>query len=120
MVEEDMRNIIAFDPSVTSEQDIVSQPNFPEVVDYVDKHPGMRLADAYKLVNFDRLASQKAQAAEQSAINQAKSKKHLSAPSGLAEGDTVEIPQEQLAMWKEFFPDKSLKDLKALYAKTGG
>lgn len=121
MVEEDMRNIIAFDPSVSSEQDIVSQPNFMEVVEYCDKHPGTRLADAYKLINFERLTSQKAQAAEQSAINQAKSKTHLSTPNGLSKKDnTVDIPLDQKAMWEDWFPDKSPEELRKIYNKSIG
>lgn len=121
MVTEDMQKIIAFDPSVSSEQDIVSQPNFGEVINYCETHPGMRLADAYKLVNFDRLSSNRAKAAEQGAINQAKSKTHLSTPSGMSSEDkTVDIPLDQLERWKEVFPDKSPKDLRKLYNKAIG
>lgn len=121
MIEEDMRNIIAFDPSVSSQQDIVSQDNFGDVVEYCNSHPGMRLADAYKLVNFDRLSSIKTQAAQQQAINQAKSKGHLSQTSGLADQDkTSDIPDGVLSQWKEWFPEKSMKELKALYNKSGG
>jgi hypothetical protein len=121
MIEEDMRNIVAFDPSVSSEQDIVSQPNFAEVVNYCETHPGMRLSDAYKLVNFDRLSANRARSAEQKTINQAKSKNHLSSPSGLAsEDNTVDIPVDQLELWKDFFPDKSPKEIRALYNKSIG
>ena len=121
MVEEDMKTIIAFDPSVTSEQDIVSQPNFGEVVNYCETHPGMRLSDAYKLVNFDRLSENRARSAEQKTINQAKSKNHLSSPSGLSsEDNTVDIPVEQLELWKDFFPDKKPSELRALYNKSLG
>jgi hypothetical protein len=81
----------------------------------------MRLADAYKLVNFDRLSSIKTQAAQQQAINQAKSKGHLSQTSGLADQDkTSDIPDSVLSQWKEWFPEKSMKELKALYNKSGG
>jgi hypothetical protein len=121
MVEEDMQKIIAFDPQVSTEQDIVSQSNFLDVVDYCEKHPGMRLADAYKLVNFDRLSSIRAKSAEQSAINQAKSKTHLSSPAGISSEDsTVDIPPEQREMWEMMFPDKSAKERRALYNKAIG
>ena len=121
MVEEDMQKIIAFDPQVSNEHDIVSQENFTEVVRYCETHPGMRLADAYKLVNFDRLSSNRAKAAEQGAINQAKSKNHLSTPSGISSEDkTVDIPQNQLELWREFFPDKSPKELRKIYNKSIG
>lgn len=121
MVEEDMQKIIAFDPQVSNEQDIVSQDNFTEVVHYCETHPGMRLADAYKLVNFDRLSSNRAKAAEQGAINQARSKNHLSTPSGISSDDkTVDIPQNQLELWRDFFPDKSPKELRKIYNKSIG
>jgi len=118
MIEEDMRNIIAFDPSVSSQQDIVMQDNFGEVVEYCNAHPGIRLSDAYKLVNFDRLSSIKSQAAQQQAINQVKSKGHLAQTSGLADQDKSEdIPESEIAEWREWFPDKTPKELKALYNK---
>lgn len=121
MVDEDIQKIIKFDPTVTSEQDIVTQPNFRQVIGYCETHPGMRLAEAYKLVNFDRLTSQKAQAAEQTAINQAKSKSHLSTPNGLSKKDnTVDIPLEQKEMWEEWFPNKSPDELRKLYNKSLG
>lgn len=121
MIEEDIRTVIQFDPSVNNEQDILSQENFGEVMDYVTSHPGMRFAEAYKLVNFDRLASQRATAAKQQTINQAKSKGHLSAPAGLSNDDnSVDIPPEKLEMWRDFFPDKSAKELREMYNKSIG
>lgn len=121
MVDEDMQKIIAFDPMVSSANDIVSQSNFIDVVHYCEAHPGMRLADAYKLVNFDRLSSERAKSAEQSAINQARSKNHLTTPSGVSNDDnTVDIPLDQLEKWQEAFPDKSPKDLRKLYNKAKG
>lgn len=121
MIEEDIRTVIQFDPSVNNEQDILSQENFGEVMDYVTSHPGMRFAEAYKLVNFDRLASQRATAAKQQTINQAKSKGHLSAPAGLSNDDnSVDIPPEKLEMWRDFFPDKSPKELREMYNKSIG
>lgn len=121
MIEEDIRTVIQFDPSVNNEQDILSQENFGDVMDYVTSHPGMRFAEAYKLVNFDRLASQRATAAKQQTINQAKSKGHLSSPAGLSNDDnSVDIPPEKLEMWRDFFPDKSAKELREMYNKSIG
>lgn len=121
MIEEDIRTVIQFDPSVNNEQDILSQENFGDVMDYVTSHPGMRFAEAYKLVNFDRLASQRATAAKQQTINQAKSKGHLSSPAGLSnEDNSVDIPPEKLDMWRDFFPDKSAKELREMYNKSIG
>ena len=119
MISADMKEIIAFDPSITSPNDVFTQPNFHEVVRYIEKHPGTRMSDAYKLVNFDRLSEARLKAGEQAAINQAKSKDHLKVATGTSDRDkSVDIPSSQLDLWKRAFPDKSPKELKALYNKA--
>ena len=54
---------------------------------------------------------------KQQAINNAKSQSHLKATeSGAGSGDNlVNIPEKQLAQWREFFPDKSDKELRELF-----
>ena len=119
MIDEDMKEILSFDPSVNSADEVFSQENIHECLDYVASHPGIRLSDAYKIVNFDRLAAARAEAAKQSAINQAKSKDHLTTTGGLSGSDgDVDIPESEIAKWKEWFPEKSRKELRALYNKT--
>jgi len=121
MLDEDIRAIIGFDPTVESAQDVLSQQNFQEVVAYCGSHPGMRMAEAYKLVNFDRLAEARLQAGKQAAINQAKSKGHMNVVAGTNDTDkSNDIPSDQIDNWKRWFPDKSAKELRALYNKTGG
>ena len=119
MIEEDIQNIGAIDPTVSSIQDLQAQDNFKDVVAYCNSHPGARLSDAYKIINFDRLTNVQKQAAKQAAINQAKSKNHLNKVSGLngaTEGD--DIPSAEFEKWKEWFPEKSAKELRALYNKS--
>jgi hypothetical protein len=79
----------------------------------------MRLVDAYKLVNFDRLSSSKTAAARQAVVNQVKGQAHLSNAPGISANDTLEdIPASMLEDFKDLFPGKSTKELKALYNKT--
>lgn len=119
MIHEDYRNILALDPTIGSEADVPNADGFTEAVQYTVEHPDIRLSDAYKIVNFDRLASNKVQGARQAAINSARSKEHLSKTGGLSAPSTgSEIPASELATWKEFFPDKSPKELKAIYNKA--
>ena len=64
-------------------------------------------------------------AGEQAAINQAKGKEHLKVTTGTNNKDqSVDIPSGVLDMWKQAYPDKSGKELKALYNltlnRTGG
>ena len=119
MVAEDMRAIMQLDPSKTSEQDIINDPSYGQAIAYVQQHPGVRLSEAYKLVNFDRLMGNKSQAAQQAAVNQAKSKSHLKTVSGSA-GDSkdAEIPASELSRWQQMFPEKNAKELKATYNRS--
>ena len=119
MVAEDMRTIMQLDPSKTSEEDIINDPSYGQAIAYVQQHPGVRLSEAYKLVNFDRLMGNKSQAAQQAAVNQAKSKSHLKTVSGSA-GDSkdAEIPASELSKWQQMFPEKNAKELKATYNRS--
>jgi hypothetical protein len=116
MVDEDFERIIAMDPTVNSPEEVENAEGFNESVQYVQEHPGMRLSDAYKIVNFDRLSSAKTAAARQKAINDARSKQHLGTAAGVAAKDReVDIPQSELGRWRDMFPDASAKELKAKY-----
>ena len=99
--------------------DIVNDPSYDTVVGYVQSHPGVRFDEAYKLINFDRLANSKGTAAKQAAINEIKGKNHLSTGAAVNINSTAEdIPESLLETYKESFPGRSLKELKALYNKA--
>lgn len=90
-----------------------------EVIEKCMSVPGLRLTDAYKLVNYGRVSASKEAAINQAAINQAKGKQHLSPMDGISTPDgLVDIPKDQLGMWKDMFPDKSMKEIKKLYNDT--
>lgn len=119
MLDEDMRAIIDFDPTIGSAQDVIAQDNFHDVVAYCQQHPGTRLSDAYKLVNFDRISEARLQAGKQAAINQAKGKSHLQTTTATSDSDKSEdIPADQVAKWEQWFPDKTPKERRALYNKA--
>ena len=119
LVDSDFSKVLAFDKTKTSVDAIINDPSYNAVVQYVETHPGMRFDEAYKLVNFDRLTSSKEAAAKQAAINGVKSKNHLSTGTSLEVDSTEEeIPASQIEQWKDWFPEKSMKELKALYNKT--
>ena len=119
MMEEDFKEVLKMDPTLASQDDIINADNYQDVVNYVATHPGMRFSDAYKLVNFDRLASSRTQAAKQAAINDVKGKNHLSTGAALNVADNQEdIPASMIEQYKELFPDKSMKELKSLYNQT--
>ena len=78
----------------------------------------MSLVDCYKILNFGNVSTAKQEAIQQQAINQAKGKSHLNPVNGVATPDgDVEIPQSELATWREYFPEKSPAELKKMYNK---
>lgn len=121
LLEEDFNKVLKFDSSKSTQEDILNDPSYNAVVSYVETHPGMRFDEAYKLVNFDRLASLRGAAAKQAAINQVKSKNHLSTGTSVeVDNGQEDIPANLVSKFKEWFPEKSMKELKGLYNKTLG
>ena len=116
-VEKDIAEVLKLDPTLTSKDAIMNDPSFPLVLEKVQA--GMRLVDAYKLVNFDRLSSSKTAAARQAVVNQVKGQAHLSNAPGLTANDTMDdIPAAMLETFRDRFPEKTDKELKALYNQT--
>ncbi|WP_034452445.1 hypothetical protein [Butyrivibrio sp. AE2032] len=119
LIEDDVKEVMRIDPTLSSREDFFKDPSVIEAVNYIQGHPGMRLSEAYKIVNFDRLSSSKTAAAKQAVINQVKGQSHLANGNGLNVQDTSEdIPANMLDSFKDMFPDKSMKELKVLYNKT--
>ena len=119
MLNDDFKKVLAFDSTKQSEEDILNDPSYMSVIDFVQRHPGTRFDEAYKIVNFERLTSSKGDAAKQAVINQIKSKNHLSTGTSVDVGDSEdEIPASLVEHYKELFPEKNMKELKALYNNT--
>lgn len=118
-ISEDLNKILALDKKFNSIEQLMSDPIMGEVAGYIEQHPGVRADEAYKIVNYDRLSSSNTAAAKQAAINSIKGKNHLATGTALNVDDTAEdIPAGQLEMYKEAFPGKPIKELKALYNKA--
>ena len=117
-VQEDIKTILSLDRTYSDEEELTNSEEFHRALDYCRSTPGVRISDAYKIVNFDSLRSATTKAAKQAAINEAKGKGHLTDPNTPAGKGGVEIPEAELKNWKRFYPDKSRKELNALYAKV--
>ena len=116
-LQKDIKSIMSLDRSYESEEALMQSEAFQKAVGKCNQLPGLRIQDAYKLVNFDALRDAGVKAAKQAAVNEAKGKDHLkTAPNSTAGNGSVEIPEAEFAKWKRFYPDKSRKDLNALYA----
>ena len=110
----DYQQILALDPSLNGVDDILNDPSMPLMVQKVAQ--GMSLVDAYKIVNFDKVFNSKEAAVKQQTINQVKGKNHLSTGAAVnVSSDLEDIPANMLEDFKDRFPEKSPKELKALY-----
>jgi len=119
MINEDIKQIMALDKAFASEDELIQSEEWQKAADYCRSRPGVRISEAYKIVNFDNLRNVSRQAAKQAAINEAKGKGHMkTAPNSPTGKGAVEIPESELAKWQRFYPDKSPKELTALYAKV--
>lgn len=113
-LEADYKEILALDPSLNGIDDILNDPSMPLMAEKVAQ--GMSLVDAYKIVNFDKVNSSKEAAVKQQTINQVKGKNHLSTGAAVnVSSDLEDIPANMLEDFKDRFPEKSPKELKALY-----
>ena len=114
----DIAELMTIDPTIKGIQDVP-----PDAIQYVMDSARMgrdvNLVEAYKITNFGKMSENQKAAIHQQAINQAKGKNHLNPINGVSTPDEgVEIPESELAMWKEMFPDKSKAELKKLYNKS--
>ena len=85
----------------------------------VSKH-GLSLPEAFKLANYDSIATRKAEAAKQAAVNQAKGKNHMEqSGNGTSTSENeVDIPQSEIQIWREYYPGLSDAELKNKYNRT--
>lgn len=111
----DVNVLHQLDPTINTVFDVP-----PDVVNIVTRSNGaINLVDAYKIVNFGKVSQTQQEAIKQQAINQAKGKQHLSPVNGVSTPDEgVEIPESELAIWKEAFPDASKAELRKKYNET--
>ena len=111
----DVEILHQIDPSINTVFDVP-----PDVVNIVTRSNGaINLVDAYKIANFGKVSQTQQEAIKQQAINQAKGKQHLSPVNGVSTPDEgVEIPESELAIWKEAFPDASKAELRKKYNET--
>lgn len=116
----DITSIGKIDPSIKSIEDLAKNEHFPEIFERWERSGRKEsLYDIFRLVNFDTLTSKKAEAAKQAAINQAKGKSHLEASKGVSTSDNmVDIPANELSVWKEVYPELSMSQLREKYNKT--
>ena len=117
-LQNDLAGISKYDPNIKSIKDLSALPNFPEILDRVNR--GASIIDAYKMVNFDNFMQHQSEAARQAAINQMRGKEHLPSQStGVAQSeDYVEVPAEIMSRFKA--EGKTEKQIRELYKSIAG
>lgn len=109
----DVKALNELDGNITTLEDV------PEEVIKKAMSTGLNLVDAYKLINYGKVASSKQEAIQQAAINQAKNKQHMAPIDGVATNDGLqEIPADQVDRWKAFFPEASPEELRKKYNRV--
>jgi electron transfer flavoprotein alpha/beta subunit len=114
-LEADLKVLSAIEPSIKTIDDVANHPSYDKVLGYVQN--GLGLADAFKLANFDSLASKKSEAVKQAAVNQAKSKNHMETTNGVAVASETlaPIPPGVLSKWRSAYPELSMEQLTKKY-----
>jgi len=121
-VSSELTEIAKLDPSVKTLEDITKLPTGPAFIQLV-RDNGYSFLDAFKIANFDRLTSARAArdsaAAKQQAIQNAKSKNHLT-ETGKSRGEgskLVPVPDAVKRTYREYNPGMTDEEIQKDYTK---
>ena len=114
-VNDQMAQLHEMDSTINTPEDLLEMENYREFRGYVDR--GFNFVEAYKLVNYGKVSQQSIDAVKQAAINKAKSTSHLQSTVGVSEGgkELMDIPKDQIDLWRACYPGLSDKQLKEKY-----
>ena len=113
-IDSQMREIQMISPEIKSMEDLSKLDNFDKLYDMVCK--GYELADAYKVLNYDRLTAKAAEAAKQQALNSIGGKNHLQPVTPRGQG-AVPVPADVVAEYRALMPEATDAEIQAHYNK---
>lgn len=113
-IDSQMREIQMISPEIKTMEDLSKLDNFDKLYDMVGK--GYELADAYKVLNYDRLTAKAAEAAKQQALNSIGGKNHLQ-PVTLRGQGAVPVPADVAAEYRALMPEATDAEIQAHYNK---
>lgn len=96
-------------------QDLLTMPKSEEFRGYVAK--GYSFLDAYKLTHMEELSNAKAEAAKQRAINNTRSKDHLTAVVNPQGSGAASVPADQMRLFRAMNPNATDAQIQAFYNK---
>ena len=111
-LQNELKLISAMDPAITTMQDLMEMEGADKYFDLVKR--GNTLTDAFKLLNFDKLATKRAEAAKQAALNRQAGKGHLTQTTGKGEG-LREVPPEEAELYRDLMPGASEREIREEY-----
>lgn len=114
VLDEEIAKISGLDPAIKTVEDLMGAENYDQVYNLVKD--GYRLADAYKLANFERLTQRAAAASRQQARNQEMGKRHLNQTQARGAG-AVEVPRDIKQAYLELMPNATDAEIRANYAQ---
>lgn len=114
-VDAELQEIHKLDPSISTVEDLLAMPTAKAFYDLVRK--GNSFLDAYRLANFEKLTAAKTDAARQQALNNARSKDHLTATGTPAGTGALPVPQEEMDIFRAFNPGATDAEITAYYNK---
>jgi len=124
-VDAELAEISRLDPSVKSLDDIMMSPAGVEFTAAVRR--GNSYLDAFKLANWERLASggaaAAAAAAKQQVLSNVSGKDHLSGTVVPRSGGSVPVPAAEMSLFREILPDATEAEIRDYYnkhARTAG
>ena len=116
-IDKQMDEIRKISPEIKSMEDLSKLDNFQDLYNLVGR--GYELADAYKVLNYDRLTSHAAEVAKQQALNSVGNKGHLQPSTPRGQG-AVPVPADVAAEYRALMPDATDAEVQAHYNKYGG
>ena len=114
-VDAEIAEIHKLDPTISEVKDLLKMPKAKEFYDLVKK--GNSFLDAFRLANYDRLTAAAADAARQQAMNNARSKDHLTATGGQRGTGAAQVPPDEMAMFRLLNPGATDEAIQAYYNK---
>ena len=115
-IQTELTEIGKLNPEIKGVADLLTMPKAEEFKGYVAK--GYGFLDAYKLSHMEEITNQKAAAARQQAMNNARSKDHLNATGSSRGGGAVAVPAQEMAMYRAFNPNATDAEIQAHYNKN--
>lgn len=113
-LDDQIREINAYDPNIKSVDDLVRDPSYTKVYELVKK--GYSPADAYRVANFDKLTKSSADAARQTVLNEQAGKEHLTQTAQRGNAAAT-VPADVRRMYRELDPDISDADIAKDYER---